>query len=101
MSNVLCQCDECFDLFHPDFYDLLKVLEMGAKKHGSFNWLDENGSKADHKSMHASMFRHLADSHANNRVDHESGLDPLLHLACRALMYYARIKNGIIHELDK
>lgn len=82
-------------LWQPEFYDVIKVLEMGAKKHGANNWLDPNGKKADHKSMHDSMFHHLAESFSGSRKDTESGLDPLLHLACRALMSYTRKKRGL------
>lgn len=100
------------DLWHEDFYDLLKVLEMGAKKHGARNWESgNNGSKSSFKEMHDSMFHHLAESFAadvsdkingkyyeSNRYDQESELDPLLHLACRALMCYSLIKRGKYNE---
>lgn len=85
------------ELFVPEFYDLVKVLEMGAKKHGMNNWLEVKGKKSSHEEMHNSMFHHLAESFANIRADHESGLDPLLHLACRALMQYTRIKRGLVN----
>jgi hypothetical protein len=75
--------------------DWIDVYEMGAEKHGLDNWLKPNGKTSSHKDMHASMFRHLAESSAGIRADKESGLDPLLHLACRALMCYTRIKRGI------
>lgn len=83
------------DLMETEFLDFLKVLEFGAKKHGNYNWLDSKGTKSSHKDMHASMFRHLADSSAGIREDAETGLDPLLHLASRALMMYTRLKRGI------
>ena len=88
------------DLFPREFYDILKVLEMGAIKHGRFNWLEPGGSKSSHKDMHASMFRHLAESSAKSGVDHESGFSPLLHLACRALMMYTRQQRGLDHSDD-
>lgn len=92
------------DLMSPEFYDFLQVLEYGALKHGQVgdvaNWESVNGAKSSHKDMHASMFRHLAESSAHMREDHESGLDPLLHLASRALMMYTRIQRGLIHEED-
>lgn len=83
-----------------EFLDFLEVLEFGAKKHGNLNWLDTEGRKSSFKDMHASMFRHLAESSAGHRADHETGLDPLLHLASRALMMYTRLKRGIKHKED-
>lgn len=85
----------------PEFMHVLKVLEFGAMKHGNLNWLDANGNKSSHKDMHDSMFHHLAESFSGVRIDPESGLDPLLHLACRALMTYTRIQRGLIHKEDK
>ena len=90
------------EYWQPEFFDMVKVLEMGAKKHGANNWLKPLGKKADHKAMHDSMFHHLAESFAQDgfsgerrNLDAESGLDPLLHLACRALMSYTRKKRGL------
>lgn len=77
--------------------DWKKVLEMGAKKYTPNNWLEKEGKNCDEKSMHASMFRHLAESSSMGScaLDKESNLDPLLHLACRALMLYTRRQKGI------
>jgi len=93
--------DDLYNYMEPEFLDFLKVLKMGAKKHGNANWLNVDGKKSSHKDMHASMFRHLAQSFANQRLDAESGLDHLLHLASRALMAYTRSKRGLIHPEDK
>lgn len=84
-----------------EFDDYKEILEHGAAKHGSNNWLEPNGSKSSFKEMHDSMFHHLAESFAGQRVDHESGLDPLLHLITRAQMMYTRLKRNIKHENDK
>lgn len=83
------------DFLEDEFLDFLKVLEFGEKKYGKYSWLSEDGPKTNHKDMHASMFRHLAESYAGKRADDETGLDPLLHLASRALMLYTRLKRGI------
>ena len=94
-----------------EFNDYLKVMEMGANKHGADNWLEPNGSKSSFKQMHDSMFHHLAESFAAGlelegsfkiklREDSESGLDPLLHVICRAQMMYTRLKRGIKHKDD-
>jgi hypothetical protein len=84
-----------------EFSDYKEILEMGARKYGNLNWLEADGVKSSHKDMHASMFRHLAESSAGLREDLESGMDPLLHLACRALMMYTRIKRNIVHKDDR
>lgn len=101
------------ELWQPEFSDILKVLEFGIKKHGHANWLENDGRKSSFKEMHDSMFHHLAESyslgygtfghegdHFFERADSETGLDPLLHLACRALMTYTRIRRGITHTND-
>jgi len=88
------------EYFEKEFLDFLKVLDFGASKHGAMNWLDPNGRKASHVEMHESMQRHLTSSFNNDRLDMETGLDHLLHLAARALMMYTRIKRGIRHEHD-
>lgn len=84
-----------------EMYDWTDVLEMGAKKYGANNWLEPDGKNANEKNTHASMFRHLAKSSAGIINDEESGLDHLLHVACRALMLYTRRKRNIIHKEDK
>lgn len=92
--------DEDLEYMEEEFYDFLQVLEMGAKKHGNKNWLEPDGKKSSHKDMHASMFRHLAESSCYGVTDDESGLHPLLHLASRALMAYTRWKRSIVHSED-
>lgn len=79
-----------------EFNDVIKVLEFGATKYAVNNWLKPNGKGAGHKENHDSMFHHLAESFAGRKVDKESGLHPLLHLACRALMAYTRTERGIV-----
>lgn len=105
----------------PEFEDIIKVFEMGEVKHPRLkdslpNWLEPDGNKSSFEAMHTSMFHHLAESYSNTvnmelcdedgdhiryaRRDKESGLDPLLHLACRALMMYTRLKREIRHKDD-
>lgn len=90
-----------------EFLDVVKVLEFGAEKYEANGWLEPDAYKMDHKSNHDSMFHHLAESYVlmevpgiETRQDMESGLDHLLHLACRALMEYTRMKRGIRHAKD-
>jgi hypothetical protein len=89
------------ELWVPEFFHMVKVLEFGRTKHGASNWLQPNGRKSSFKQMHDSMFHHLAESYAAGldpmlRRDKESQLDSLLHLQTRAAMCYTRIKRGLI-----
>lgn len=93
--------EENTDLYwEEEFYDFLAVLAFGARKYGCYTWQDPNGNKASFKAMHDSMQRHLTASLNNERFDPETNLDPLLHLASRALMMYVRIKRNIKHPED-
>ena len=88
-----------------EFEDYKKVMEKGAVKHGSNNWLQPAGNKSSFKQMHDAMFHHLAESYSQSewidlRGDLESDLDPLLHLICRAQMMYTRLKRNLIHPED-
>lgn len=93
-------------LFQPEFMDFMQVLKFGIEKHGKDNWLEPDGNKSSFKDMHASMQRHLEHSFVvghdggEKRLDHETGLDALLHLAARSLMMYTRIKRGLVHHQD-
>ena len=86
-----------------ELLDFLQVLQDSANagKYPADNWLDEDGRGCGHKEMHASMFRHLANSCAGNRLDNDSGRDHLLHLAARAMMLYVRLSKGFEHPTDK
>ncbi len=97
-----------------EMLDFIKIIKMGAEKYALNNWLNQDGTKTSEKDMHDSMFHHLAESmvegknanemHENLRdfvVDKESGMDPLLHLACRALMLYTRRQRGLVHPEDR
>lgn len=79
--------------FPSEFKDVEKVLIMGAKKYGANSWL--RGEHFNHKSNCDSMFHHLSEHYCKVDKDEESGLDPLLHLACRALMAYTLKQRGL------
>lgn len=84
----------------PEMFDFIKVMIASAKsgKYEPNNWLKKEGAiNSDHKKMHESMFRHLASSQCGERFDKDNGLDPLLALAARAMMYYTRLQRGY-HE---
>jgi len=62
-----------------------EVLQFGVNKgYAPDGWKD--GDRFNPKDNHASMSRHLAEGYCGVEKDHESGLHPLQHLACRALM---------------
>jgi hypothetical protein len=77
-----------------EFYDILKVLEFGSKKYAVDSWRLRDIPSLQPQANHASMSRHLEEAYCGIRKDHESGLHPLLHLATRALMQYAREERG-------
>jgi hypothetical protein len=79
-----------------EFTHTLKVLENGAVKYGPNSWL--NGTHFDVHKNHKSMSHHLLESYRELRKDPESGLDPLLHLATRALMEYTLRARGRIDK---
>lgn len=94
----------------PEFFDFLKIVKNGSIKYAMDDWLTNNGKSASEFKMHDSMFHHLSESytkgknikhHLPYRNDLDSGLDPLLHLACRALMLYTRRQRGLTHNDDK
>lgn len=102
--------DTELDIELPDeFSDFEQIMVTGAKKHGENNWLEPGGRKSSFKDMHASMFRHVAESYAAGpwafgtslREDYDSKKDPLLHAICRCMMMYTRLKRGIIHPDDE
>jgi hypothetical protein len=78
-----------------EFHDVFKVVDMGANKYSPNGWLDPSGKGQSYKENHDSMFHHLSKSYSGERTDPESQLDHYLHLACRALMAYTRLKRGI------
>lgn len=78
-----------------EFLDIFQVIDLGAKKYGAESYLDKDNFSIQHKNNTASMFRHLAEHHMGVDADKESGVDPLLHLACRAIMAYTRKKRKI------
>ena len=69
-----------------EFQDVYKVLDLGALKYGANSWI--RGEHFNHRDNHASMSRHLAEAYNFKKEDEESGLDPLLHLACRLILWY-------------
>lgn len=87
-----------FTLMPVEFMDVVKILMFGIKKGYEPNgWLE--GKKFNSATNNASMMRHLLDIKKGKFIDHESGLEALLHLGCRALMEYTvRQRAGLISD---
>ena len=79
---------------------VIEVLEYGAKKHGDFNFLKPDGKTCSHRDNIACIFRHVAQASVGVVKDHESGLHPILHAACRCLILYVRNQQVLVHKED-
>lgn len=90
--------ERTYDAIEHWIAELRKIIDMGAAKHGADSWLDQDNPSLTHKANHASMSRHLAEHYCGIEEDHESGLNPLYHLACRALMKAYRQDTGIDND---
>lgn len=107
LSTVQTLLAEAYGLpkeaIQPEFFDFLKIVSMGGAKHGMNNWLRENGKKSDERTMHDSIFHHVAESFVFGIAarDHESDEDPLLHVMTRSAMLYTRRQRNIIHPDDE
>ena len=109
----------------PEFSEVNKILDKGAKKHGANSFLQEDVFKFGPRLQ--SMFRHLTkvsgirDQRSNtfglfqalalieqelgncrlvekNIADGESGESHFLHSACNALMFHTVIERGIMKK---
>ena len=75
-----------FDLVDDDFEEALAlVLTMGAAKYGSNNW-----QKVDHLQdrYYSALRRHLKAYRSGEKVDSESGLSHLAHVACNTMFLF-------------
>lgn len=77
-----------YSLAPPEFDDVILVLQQAAEsgKYGRNDWL--NGINFDSDRNYSSSMRHWREKREGVTKDKESGLHPLLHVACRALMEY-------------
>lgn len=83
-----------------EFFEFLDILIMGAKKYEPNGWIKQDGVNMDVKSNVRSMLHHLAEFSKGQKTDHESGLDPILHLQIRAGMARYRNAHNLKHPLD-
>lgn len=68
-----------YDLVHPDAHeDMVKVLEVGAKKYGEYNWT----KGMSWSTILQSLKRHLAAFEKGEDYDSDDGLLHISHLAC-------------------
>lgn len=81
-----------FTLMPVEFDDIVLVLMNGAEKYEAHGW--ENGVAFEKDANLASIRRHENDYKAGIIVDKDSGLHPLLHVACRAMMQYTLDKRA-------
>lgn len=70
---------------------VVKVLTRGAQKYAARNW--ERGM--NWSICQASMMRHLAAWSKGERIDKESGLPHMAHVACNALFLLAYELRGL------
>lgn len=83
------------NMFPNALKDMEQVSHLGGRKHGYNSWKNPSNPSMLHKNNHASMSRHLAEFYMKVDKDPESGIDPLIHLAWRALAAYERKVRGI------
>lgn len=76
-----------------EFLDVFQVLVAGVDKGYAPNgWM--KGEHFNERDNFASIARHNAENYAGSKIDPETGLPVLLHVACRALMAYTLDKRG-------
>lgn len=88
--------------YPPELIDHLKILLNSAKsgKYEPNNWLQPDGKGCGHKSMYASIHRHVSFASVGVKLDKDSGMDHRLHAAIRLMMDYTRYRKGIKHPED-
>lgn len=82
-----------FDLVQPEFVEsVAKVLTFGAKKYEPNNW--QNVENAEDR-YYAALCRHLTAWREGEKIDPESGLPHLAHVATNVmfLQHFERNKN--------
>jgi hypothetical protein len=65
--------------------EVVKVLEFGAEKYGSFNWLEHSKDVKWTRYLNA-LERHLVKFQSGVNNDDDSNLPELAHLICNAIM---------------
>jgi hypothetical protein len=93
------------DMLEEVMQDTMNVFDFGAKKHPDSgdtpNFLTKNGNKCAHRDRASSILRHAAETYSKTEADHESGLNPILHLVASAAILYIRQKRNIVYGDDE
>lgn len=70
------------DLIDPDFIEGIgQVLTQGAKKYAPYNWQNN----LDTRRIYAALLRHANAYRKGERIDVESGLSHMYHVAVNAM----------------
>ncbi len=78
-------------MLDPDFIEeMARVMMFGEKKYTRDNWR----LGADYSSILDGMGRHINKRIKGEKLDDESGLSHMAHLACRAMFLYYYEKHG-------
>lgn len=84
-----------FHLLEWDFLaEVNKVLELGAKKYGTYNW--QKGLK--YTRTFNAIIRHMIAFRKGEDKDPETGLSHLAHITCNCMFLFWFQKNK--HECD-
>jgi len=78
--------------------DVVKVLEMGAKKYGDDDWKHVPNAYAEYQE---SLLRHVMEYRKKNFTDDESGLSHMAHIVCNAMMILWHEKKLTLINLIK
>jgi len=75
-----------FDLLVPEFIEeVAKVMTLGAQKYAPNNWKYVEDAESRYL---AALYRHLNAYHKGEKIDPESGLSHLAHIACNAMFLF-------------
>lgn len=88
-----------YDLICYEFIEqIAKILTVGAKKYGEWNWLG-----LDKARIISAMQRHFVEFMLKEDNDTETGCSHLAHVACNAMMldYMIRHKNVTPDEIQQ
>lgn len=73
---------------------VVKVLGFGALKHTDNGWQTVVRNTPD--KYYDALMRHLADWRSGQRIDPESGLPTMAHIACNAIiLLWAELTQGV------
>jgi hypothetical protein len=78
---------------------LSRVMELGAKKYGAYNWRDK---KVSWSAYYSAAMRHLCAALDGEKADPESGMPHEAHAcACMAILLDAMATNNLVDDRPK